>query len=104
MLALTASAALASSGFFLKQNEPPGGGNNNGVQALTEHVWGWAGGGAACIHEYIVTAGSWTSPHCSLEYQEGVNDYPGVDAKPGAWNDPNQWRGEHFTEGEQWWI
>src|ERR1700686_4804740 len=83
---------------FLSQKEPPGGGNNNGKQTYTGHVWGWAGGGSACIHEYIPSVNAWTSKHCSVEYEEGVNDYPETIAKPGAWNDPNQFYGVHFTQ------
>jgi hypothetical protein len=103
VLAFAASAAFATEKhFFLSQNEPPNGGNNNGIEAVNGHVWGWAGGGGACIHEYIETAGVWTSPNCSVEYEEGVNNYADVETKPGAWNDANEWYGEHYTEGEQW--
>lgn len=105
MLAATATTALASSHVFLNQVEPPSGGSNNGYEELNNHVWGWAENGSGCIHEYIVTAKSWTSANCAFYASEGVNDYPGYAplSKPGAWNNPDRYYGYHLTQGEQWW-
>lgn len=103
LLAATAGVALAEETYtFLNKPEPPSGGGQ-GLNRYNTHVWGWADNGSACIHEYIEIAKAWTSPHCALLASEGVNDHPDTESKPGAWNDPNLFYGEHRTQGEQWW-
>lgn len=104
MLAMTGGVAMAEEvNLFLNKYEPPSGGGQ-GLTAYNNHVWGWAWEGSACIHEYIVITKSWTSPHCALERNAGVNNYPETSSTPGAWNNPELWRGEHKTQGKQWYI
>jgi hypothetical protein len=106
MLAVTATVALANSHVFLNQSEPPGGGNNNGYEEYNTHIWGWAQNGSACVHSYIKTTNSWTSPSCAEEAPgTAVNVYYEYTflGHPGAWNNPNLYYGTHLTQGEQWW-
>lgn len=105
MLGVGAPTAFATEWYqFLNKVEPPSGGSNAGREKFNSHVWGWAQNGSGCIHEYIVTAKTWTSANCAWEASEGVNDYPNYNAlsKPGAWNNPNLYYGEHLTQGQQW--